>query len=358
MKNPRTARPGFTLIELLMVILIVGLLSGLLLVAVTAGVRKAQEAAIATEIENLAVAIEQFKGDKGGYPATFGPSLRQTIDDPAYGARIMRHVAKVFPRYAGDYQKFFDDVRAGTLHVNGTGLNIETLDPAESLVFWLGGLPDPNSETKLIGFRSDPSNPFRYPIDGGQPIDAPVNVESKLKSRQPSRFPFDPARLVDYDNDGWWEYHPKQKPTIAGAMAPFIYYDFNSYNNMPFYPIPPSLTSITYSDPGSVAQWGTSIPYANDATARTVSSPSFKVQWANSNKYQIIAPGRDGCYGRMLPNSVYTLSPMFPEAYKEVRLLPSCQRLVDSSDPEQLLPDTELDNQTNFTSGKLGDERP
>ena len=80
----------------------------------------------------------------------------------------------------------------------------------------------------------------------------------------------------------------------------------------------------------------------------------------NSKKFQLIAPGRDGCYGRTVPSSLIS-NPgpsNFPNAFTEVRLLPNCIRVIESTDTTQLLPDTELDNQTNFTSGKLGDERP
>ncbi len=262
MKNAHpSARQGFTLIELLMVVLIVGLLSGLLLVAVTAGVRKAQEAAVATELEQMSMAVESFKNDKGAYPLSGGWAFKSTpaTTDSNYGPRFMRTVSKVFPRYAANYAEFRTHVNSGTLHVRAGGLDISTLDQAESLVFWLGGLPDLDSETKLIGFRNDPSQPFQYPFDDTKPIDHPDNVVARNKNRQQPRFAFDPSRLVDYDNDGWWEYIPKQKPTLAPLMAPYVYFDSPSYDLMPFYPTPvatPLDQAVNISDTAAAIVWG------------------------------------------------------------------------------------------------------
>lgn len=360
----KPARAAFTLIELLMVILVIGLLASLLLVAVNSAIKTAQEAVVRTEIDQLAVGVETFKNEKGTYPATFGYHRREA--DDARRQRILRTLAKVFPRYSRTYDQMVDDVYDATRHVDPVrfpgGLSIETLDPAESLVFWLGGIPDPNSETKLLGFRSDASQPFSYPIDGTKAIDDPVNVESKLRARQ-QPYAFDPTRLVDRDNDGWWEYIPKRKAT--GEMAPYVYFDNGTYDVWPYYPnvLPSPPAGYPTFDVATLTEWNTALPYASDDTAKNIDpsalQPSLRVQWLNSKKFQIIEPGRDGNYGRQVSPSLTAV----PALFAEVRLWPSCTVLQEavSGDPSQgfvRLPDTELDNQTNLSSGKIGDDRP
>lgn len=365
-----SARAGFTLIEILMVVLIIGLLSGILLVAVTAGLRKAQEAAVSTEIQQLSMAIENFKNDTGIYPLTMGMSSADDrthdndneIDKTPRALRTMRAFAKVFPRYSpGSYSNIILDVSAGTLYTlpAGTpvdsGRSIDSMDAAESLVFWLGGLPDPNSETKLIGFRSDPANPFKY-FPGTNPPTNPIDPIYLQKRKQQPYFPFVPSRLVDRDNDGWWEYIPQGTPSSGAEMPPYVYFNGTGYNDFPAYPM------------GNIGEanmpvWGTAIPYAADATAKGTNPSSnppanLKVQWMNSQKYQIIAAGRDGSYGSRLPTTLFGNStPSRVDLLRELRLLPSCQRITefnDEAERQQFL--LQFDNQTNFTTGKVGDE--
>jgi len=59
---------GFTLIELLIVIAIVGVLAGLVMVAVTGAQKKAVEAVAKTMISNLNNALQSYYDDVGFYP--------------------------------------------------------------------------------------------------------------------------------------------------------------------------------------------------------------------------------------------------------------------------------------------------
>ena len=76
----------------------------------------------------------------------------------------------------------------------------------------------------------------------------------------------------------------------------------------------------------------------------------------------VITAGRDGCYGSDLPADYFTNTGFVPAVMNaELRLLPSCQRLrpfgsSDSIESEKF--DRQLDNQTNFTTGKVGDDKP
>ncbi len=67
--GPRTTRRrGFTMIELLMVIIIIGILMALLLPAIQSAMRTARNAAVSSEINQLAQALENFKSRYGDYP--------------------------------------------------------------------------------------------------------------------------------------------------------------------------------------------------------------------------------------------------------------------------------------------------
>lgn len=363
-------RRGFTLIELLMVILLVGVLASLLLVAINAAMRRAQNAAIQSEINQMATAVENYKAEHGAYPLTLGYTLWDNFggnpnSNPS-GQRLMRQVAKMFPRYTGNFNQLVQDVSDGTLyHPNATfsggsarGLDVSTLDPAESLVFWLGGFPDPDSETKLIGFRADPAKPFRFYTwaNGSYPnnrMHATIQ-QNYLKNRTPPAFPFNPERLVDRDQDGWWEYI--QEGTAEGDMPPYVYFDSSTYNLRPFYP---------QSDmPGANAiNWGHALPYATSDTQQQFNTGNTKVLWVNSQKFQIVAPGRGGSYGRSI---TYCGASLYPDPSAndmvkinaEVRLYPTCMLLIPSASYKPTsLPDFELDNLTNFATSELGAER-
>ena len=321
-----TPRRGFTLIELLMVILLVGILASLLLVAINSALKAAQNAAVQSEIDQMATAIETYKGNNGAYPPSLGATLHDAnIVSFPRDQRMMRHVAKAFPRYVGNATQLAQDISDGTLYhplatpqPNPTvGLQWGDLDPAESLVFWLGGFPDPNSETKLIGFRSDPANPFRYPPS--------ADPDAYLRNRTTPAFAFNPQRLVDRDQDGWWEYIQDGK--AEGDMPPYVYFDPTTYNLRPFYPQSDMPSANTVN-------WGHAIPYATSDTQRQFASasPNPRILWANSQKFQIVAPGRDGSYGRQLqftsPATVWDPNAAAMNAINsETRLWPTCTLL-------------------------------
>src|SRR5262249_7907739 len=61
----RARRSGFTLTEMLMVIVVISLLAALLLPAIGGAVRRAREAAVNAEINQLAQALTDFKSKYG-----------------------------------------------------------------------------------------------------------------------------------------------------------------------------------------------------------------------------------------------------------------------------------------------------
>jgi hypothetical protein len=193
--------------------------------------------------------------------------------------RFMRHLRKRFPRLVGlQYTDIRDFILANYLPGDDQKPNLDELDAAESLVFWLGGLPDPSDQTKLQGFSVDPSNPLK---PGG--------------SRTTRLFEFDPRRLTDVDNDGWWEYVPDGSSPIGDQMPPYVYFDASSYELAPQYPSPSPATGSTSIGPpftgGKGAAWGRVGPY--HAAIEGGNSTGFQA----STSFQLISAGLDAIYG-------------------------------------------------------------
>lgn len=340
-----------------MVIVIIGVLAGLLLFAVGGGTKKAKNAAVLSEIEQIQSAIETYRTERGSYPPTLGifvgdqklsPAPMGSMVPQVQQQRITRHIAKAFPRYVADYSAIrldlseatkFNSPSAGNSAKFGNGLNLENLDPAEALVFFLGGLPNPNAETKLAPFRLDPANPFFG--TGASAADPYPGQRGKVF------FPFDARRLVDYDGDGWWEYLPPGG-TEEGNTPPYVYFDSNIYKSGPAYPYPSqaagvlSVSAPGFQGPNNESLWGNSIPYAADP-APTGTQP---LKFVNSQKFQIIAAGMDNKYHKQLLASD-VLSGGTPWWFAADFFPSTASAQVDDQD-----------NLTNFAGGTLADSAP
>ncbi len=170
-----------------------------------------------TELEN---ALEYFKTTigQGEYP----PS---TNDDPD---EVRRFLAKAFPKYHG-----------------GLPEKYKNLDPATSLVFWLGGMTD--KDGKLIGFSYDPKNPF----------------DETSASRMPTIFEF-AANQLRVEN-GLPVFFPH---TASGESDPYVYFRPNAKG--------------TYHGASHNCR-----PCRDSKTG----------DWINPTTYQLFGPGIDGKYG-------------------------------------------------------------
>jgi prepilin-type N-terminal cleavage/methylation domain-containing protein len=364
MKAPttRTRRAGFTLIELLMVIFLIGILATILGFAANRALRAARQTRVQTEIEQLSNAVETFKNDRGAYPPTWGTFIVEAPQPQQKKQRIQRFIAKAFPRYTGNYDQMraqislstkvlvpaVNAVTSGaiTLTASSTGnastdggLDINNLDPAETLVFWFGGIPNAMAENKLAGFRSDVTSPF---LDPQYPSIDPTNPAT-LTGRSTSAFPFQPSRLVDRDHDGWWEYLPANSQD-KDLGPPLVYFDNLVYGLGVFYPQtgPSSFTSSIPADQVALATnattWGAVGPYANEGlpTGKPV------LTWQKSLAFQIIAPGLDNLFNPdMNQGNMTTTAPFFAK----LEFFPSGMNFVEQ----------DRDNLTNFYQGPLGD---
>ena len=260
-----TTRRGFTLVELLVVIIIIALLAGLVTAGLAAAMRRARRARITLEISQLSVALQKYKDQYGEFPPDFSVPLNMqvhTTSPVTYRLHVvLRHVRKAFPRYTGNLNGI----------VNSQGNGVGRLDPAEALVFWLGGLPD--AQGVPSGFCKVPGQPFLRP--------------DQNTSRTLPLFEFAETRLADRDNDGWPEYYP---PGFApGQEPPYVYFAawpafYNDPHSQHRYHLAARYPRGSGTPPGGVAR-----PYAQGTPSNW--------RWVEPRGFQIICAGLDRHFG-------------------------------------------------------------
>lgn len=349
----RLARRGFTLIELLVVIVIIGILMSLMIVGLGAARRLVQERAVITEIGNLTSAMQNYKSETNGYPPCMGDSYVNTNDvSNGRAARLLQHLRLAFPRYnPGAYSTLKSTIASNYNYLNNgtaTTLNLDLLDQAEALVFWLGGPPTPYvnglpvTSRKLFGFHTNPQNPFQRDTATGSNAAA---IAAQYRMSPGKYYDFDDSRLFDYDGDGWLEY----VPNLSGDMvAPYVYFDAALYGQGSWgrgtaptgtLLIPP-YTGYPSSSPTLLSQWGLAIPYAAFVDGNNAAAP---IQWQNPLNFQIMCAGIDGQYGSAASTAVRI--PVFPNTATFRGAGFGSQGTYDEE---------EIDNLTNFADRAIG----
>jgi prepilin-type N-terminal cleavage/methylation domain-containing protein len=339
---------GFTLIEMLIVIVIIGGLMALLTPAIWIAVKRAREAAILAEIDQLHSGLQAYKEKHLVYP----PAMAIT-DSNSRKAAFMSHLRTVYPSSAygvrvADFDRLNDQVKAKYTVPAGSGtvkLDLMRLDQAEALVFWLGGFPtpikggtgtganNPIAPSRLFGFNKDSDSPMKRSANEG---------DDPLLTRTSTRFDFRQERLVDNDGDGWWEYLPTA-PGTGAAVAPFVYFDYDSYGS--------SLNALSFSRyprPGDAESealeeiFGSAMPLA----AYVDPKGSAPTRWQNPESFQIICGGQDGLYSA-------------PDAKTRISIFPAGHTYSGAGPTYSSTPgnygDVELDNLTNLQRQTLGD---
>lgn len=316
-------RSAFTLIELLTVIVIIGILVGMITAAVIMARTRARVARIATEINNLDLALKNYQERYGDAPPD-GCGI--TSSNAAFRAMVVAHFAKAFPRYvpgalrndrtADAWTRLRNDCQVYTSQAGGTGLNLNYLDPATAMVFFLGGvhIANPsNPDKKLLGFAADPSNPF-----------------NPRSARLPVLFEFDPARLVPYPSatSGFlYTYQPDTgTPPPAGSLySPYLYFRarasaYNPLSGTSSAAYDPTIQIWTAPGKGSGMEEDAGVPNAILFARVRPYYNSATRDWCNPASFQIISAGLDGLYGGILEDmrqgvtgrSTLPLAPHFP----------------------------------------------
>ncbi len=333
-------------------------------VANATSIRSAKQARIEMEIDQLHQAFMAYKEKHLAFP----PSMSE-LNITARRVRFMRHVQTAFmnARYGAeetDFVKLRDEIKAGFgpntqgyNFKNAAGetkpLDLDTLDQAETLIFWLGGFPTPYNTAnrssianrRIFGFHRDQDSPFKRDTIQQEGAD-PMRWRTELL------YQFDETRLTDIDEDGWYEYSPLP-PSMNDSSAPFVYFDADSYvKASSAVGAPLRVELLGYPRSGDLraadlaAQVGLAVPLAEFVDPLNAKP----ILWHNPESFQIICGGRDEAYSDPVEQDLdeaYRV-PVFPGG--EVFLksdfnVPRTQRRTYS--------EPELDNLTNMSRDTL-----
>ncbi len=387
---------GFTLVELLVVILILAVLIALLLPAINGALRTAKNAAVGSEINQLAQALASFKARYGDYPPSriylsedgnLQPnitnlnvtSLSASVDgypgDITYaqlGQRSIAAMRKFFPRVTfnlgtatGNWYDFNGD---GLQYIGTTNVaQWYILSGHECLVFFLGGIPQPNGSGGYAasGFGKDPTNPFTNNLVGQAGYSG--NRQAPLFEFVSNRLVLDPSNpsvglgLAAPQIPGYLDSLGNPTPTgNAGAPINFYAY-FSAYGNNGYDPNDVNFAESDVNNNGpiglgyNVAFPPTGVisagpnPYTSSLTTPGTALPTF----LNPQSFQIISSGIDGLYGvggQYQPDNTAGTLPFDGSStyYLNTTATPSWTADSDSS-----IRYRERDNVTNFHNGKL-----
>ncbi|MCC7475597.1 MAG: type II secretion system protein [Pirellulales bacterium] len=302
---PRIPRPrAFTLVELLVVIAIIGILVALITVAAVGALKKAREAQIKAELNQIATAMDEYKNKTTAYPPncqTDGNS--GVLDETGILNDVNRHLGQI----AGRSQESSDLARVLTgLSPSNSGSYPRVLaggiSAGEAVVFWLSG------------FSSDP----KFPIsgEGGPSYKIPSSGQSSNRTLDPieSRkwvFPFDVTRLGPRDADGFfdestgrfveyldqkgvwrrinfWQYTPTK------SEQPYLYFDTSRHDAISSKG--GSNTYLGYYDPPAATASNIALHvHAFKKVAESASSP-VPIQFVNPAKFQVLHCGLDDAW--------------------------------------------------------------
>ena len=294
-------RRAFTLVEVLTVIVIISILAALVTVAVAGAMRAGKRAAIATEISQIAMALEQYKNELGEYP----PDL---FDVEA----LVRHVKKRWPRlnwsnmpnpslaptplpndYPSDWatmtsseqnawmqawKEAWSIKRAISVTYSDFSPNVDFTQrnaPLGALALWLGGFP--NADGKLSGFFADPENPFIIPANTIT-YDQKVFIDLEFNGDNSKRIRIYKYRVSD-------ALLPVMGSEIQSAFVPVVYFRGKSSGGHDAY-----LTGFGDVKRLDFADAGVCVPYMDAENGITM-------KWKNPTTYQLIHPGLDTKFG-------------------------------------------------------------
>jgi general secretion pathway protein G len=279
----RVSRRGFTLIELLVSIVIIGILMALLIPAVGAVRRTAQQAQVRAEVSQLEAALADFKAKFNMYPPS-RITLYEEADDWDDDAASRAIITQLWPQFDFTIDR----------NINGNAVAGETilLTGPECLVFFLGGIrnsEDLDSDGVLDGGEDLNGNSALDMLDGVSGFSAnPANPFARGGSNRIGPFyEFNISRLIDTISNGALNLTGngmyEMLDSLPGQTRPYAYasaYDGAGYRTSNF-----GGTAVD-----NLAGTGMVDVY------RQTGSGSPPPAW-NSKTFQLISPGFDGEYG-------------------------------------------------------------
>jgi prepilin-type N-terminal cleavage/methylation domain-containing protein len=355
--SPTKRRGGFTLVEVLTVIVIIGILAGLLLPAVTSALRTAKEAAIRLEIDVMAQAMESYKLKYGEYPPDF-----------ADWAKVESHFRTAFPNIDNNELRILSQFTHYNSSWERTGEASSApadprtapgtfdhyphaIDRAEAIVLCLGGyssdakrpltgqggplvlvsgatLPTTASETdyQLFQYNTEREKGF-FDFDQANLSLQLYNSGGPLGTTVPYTYTRDEdhagagtAALVSdnflgirYYPDPFPTYHPKNSDR---PIAYFSYRDYdlawgndvtaawNSGSNFTHHSqnvYLPSAPSNRFVDTGIARPYvKNSVDTTPATTIRGITVAGTVLQFAEDGKFQLISAGLDNNYGGVI----------------------------------------------------------
>lgn len=303
---------GFTLVELLVVITIIGILASLITVAASGALKRAHQAQIKTELDQLTSAFQTYRDTYASYPPNCqndggGTAAATPVDENQAFTDLKRHFKQAFPRSreSDDLLLLLAGQNAVTSSADYPSSLKGGMTAGEAIVFWLGG------------FSADP----KYPIsgDGGPAYDITANSFGSTQNRtlDPlSRkwiYPFTTTRLQPRKDDNYfneannrfieylspitvngvrqrrrinfWQYVP------AKSEQPYLYFDTSRHTADAAFD-PPAATALTGLGPG-----GNGLPVYAIKKLSDSSSSTLPIQFANADKFQILHAGIDDEWG-------------------------------------------------------------
>lgn len=355
--RPRSVA-GFTLVEILTVIVIIGVLAGLAVPAAVGVLEKARNTSVKVEVDLLGQSLEAYKLRYGSYPPDFSD-----------WNKVERHFRKAFPQIADQELKILaqfthldSDFRrvpvtgSGTVSADPRSLAAYThyrhcIDPAEALVFSLGGFSDdakrpftgPGGPLDLVSGITVPiaersyyhyqyninreNFDFEFDAEGlglvvvGGPDDPFLNnpLGGGIFTYSDDELNNDPTGNSDGDPPVRGDYTTRAEGSAFAAVrylldpfptytkgsdsTPLVYFAEDSYEST----FAPSFDAGSWMDSGAFA-WHNlnyhAAPSGNpeDGVARPYFSDQIDTSgggfvWEGNGKYQIISAGQDNSYG-------------------------------------------------------------
>jgi prepilin-type N-terminal cleavage/methylation domain-containing protein len=390
-KSP--SRAGFTLVEVLVAVLIIATLIAILLPAVRGAFRKAQEAQVAAELNNLATALASFKNTYGDYPpsrvilceagynvvfppgsavltATVGdatttvapynmvPFADSLCSDITVGQLVQR--SRLYLRRFWQRVDFDNGTIPFDFNNNGSVTDIITLNGSECLTFFLGGQPinNGNGTWAVGGFSKLPTNPF-----------VPPSANASATNRTVPNYEFNIARLIDQDGDNIPSYMDPLDTTPGNrrAYAYFTSYGTNSYDpnddngNGRQNSFEEEDDGMTFCERGFTVGFPTSAGTAPPSAVSAAPNPYCSgspvttggMSWINPNSFQLFSAGADrlwGLGGQYVQTSTGSTGKL-PIAPNDPGIVHAGSPYADDfTDGVRL---RESDNITNFSGGRI-----